>query len=80
MEACSALGKAKIWVGILVNTGWWSAPKNGGPRDRSKSKNATLAEEVSAWGCKKTLFSAKKFRFWQRTVRQGVGGSTPFFR
>ena len=49
MGACSALGKAGIEVGILVNIVWLGVPKNVGPRDCSKLKTATMAEEISAW-------------------------------
>ena len=36
---------------ILLKIGWWGVPQNAGPQDCSKLKTATMAEELSAWGC-----------------------------
>ena len=64
MAGCSALGKARIEVGILVKIGWLGSPKmsvpgiapNGKPRpwlDRSrpgKSKNAIFGQKTVVFG------------------------------
>ena len=85
MAGCSALGKARIEVGILVKIGWLGSPKmsvpgiapNGKPRpwlDRvwpGKSKNAIFGQKTLVFG----LFLAISYYLG---VPPG-GASTVFF-
>ena len=73
MAACSALGKAVIEVGTLVNIWWQGVPKNAGPRDRSKWKTATLVGQDSAWEVQKRYFRPKNLSFW------AIFGNFPLF-
>ena len=64
MAACSALGKARIWIGMLVNIGWWGFYKMSVPGIAPNLKARPWLDRSRPVESKNPIFGKKTLVFY----------------